>query len=276
MEVKRSSEKAVGRQNTINRDIKISLFRPFPPTPAPYVMSKLYIIGDSFTRPCDYSKGFVPFYDDWCRLLQSYNPHLELLVDGRPSRDVQTIIDIWIKLLPQINDGDYLIICLPTFVRTRLPLMERYWETSNLNSNIINRFIGTSGYELYMSDLLDDIDGSIKSIRQLDYQSQINATKSSVVNQLEIIESLIKVSKSKTIVFSWDVVDYHFDWMLDKTTIEKGIGVPYETLHDVWIRTNGEKGMHGDGHWSGDYNKLFSVWMNTTMNKVELVDKKLI
>lgn len=239
-------------------------------------MNKLYIIGDSFTRPCDYSKGFIPFHHDWCRLLQSYNPHLELLVDGRPSRDVQTIIDIWIKTLPQLNDGDYLIICLPTFVRTRLPLTEKFWETSNLNDNIINRFIGTSGYELYMWDLLDDIDGSIESIRQLDYQSQINASKSSVVNQLEVIESLIKVSKSKTIVFSWDVVDYHFDWMLDKNVIEKGIGLPYETLHEVWVRTNGETGMHGDGHWSGEYNKLFSDWMNTIINRIDSVDRKLI
>ena len=229
-------------------------------------MSKLYIIGDSFVRPCDYSKGFVPFYDDWCKLLQSYNPHLKLLVDGAPSRDVQTIIDIWIKILPHLNNGDYLIICLPPFLRTRLPIMESHWETSKLNDTIVNRFVGTSGYTSYEENLLDDIDCSIESIRKLDYQSQINSSKSSVLNQLEIMESLIKVSNSKTIVFSWDVVDYKFDWMIDKNTIENGIGLPFESLNDVWSNTNGEMGMFGDGHWSGHYNRLFAVWLNGIIN----------
>lgn len=230
-------------------------------------MSKLYIIGDSFVRPCDYSKGFVPFYDDWCKLLQSYNPHLELSVDGRPSRDVQTIIDIWIKLLPYLKNTDYLIICVPAFLRTRLPIKESFWEPSDFNLDIVNRFVGTSGYTSYMDNILDNIDGSIESIRKLDYQSQINASKSSVMNQLEVMESLINVSISKTYVFSWDVVDYKFDWMLDKNVIEAGIGLPYETLNDVWHNTNGEKGMFGDGHWSGEYNRLFSNWMNSIINK---------
>jgi len=239
-------------------------------------MSKLYVIGDSFVVPCEYSKGFVPLYDDWCRLLQSYNPHLELLVDGRPSRDVQTIIDIWTKLLQYLKEGDYLIVCIPAFVRTRLPVIKPNWEISKLNRGIINRLIGTSGYSPNMKNILDDIDGSVESIKQLDYQSQINSAKSSVLNQLEIIESLIAVSNSKTIVFSWDVVDYKFDWMIDKNTIEAGIGVPYERLQDVWARTNGEMGMRGDLHWSGDYNRLFSVWMNNIIHKIEFVDKKLI
>lgn len=230
-------------------------------------MSKLYIIGDSFVRPCDYSKGFVPFYDDWCKLLQSYNPHLELLVDGSPSRDVQSVIDIWIKLLPYLKNTDYLIICVPPFLRTRLPINKSFWELSNFNSAIINRFVGTSSYTSYRDNLLDNIDSSLDSIQKLDYQSQINASKSSVLNQLEIMESLINVSNSKTYVFSWDVVDYRFDWMLDKDMIEKGIGFPYETLNDVWRNTNGEKGMFGDGHWSGEYNRLFSVWMNDIINK---------
>jgi hypothetical protein len=229
-------------------------------------MSKLYIIGDSFVRPCDYSKGYVEFYDDWCKLLQSYNPHLELLVDGAPSRDVQTIIDIWIKILPHLNNDDYLIICLPPFLRTRLPIKESHWEISNLNNTIVNRFVGTSGYTSYGDNLLDDIDCSIESIRKLDYQSQINSSKSSTLNQLEIIESLIKVSNSKTFVFSWDVVDYKFHWMLDKNIIEEGIGLPFESLNDVWSNTNGEKGMFGDGHWSGHYNRLFAVWLNSVIN----------
>jgi hypothetical protein len=189
-----------------------------------------------------------------------------LLVDGAPSRDVQTIIDIWIKILPHLNNGDYLIICLPPFLRTRLPIMESHWETSKLNDTIVNRFVGTSGYTSYEENLLDDIDCSIESIRKLDYQSQINSSKSSVLNQLEIMESLIKVSNSKTIVFSWDVVDYKFDWMIDKNTIENGIGLPFESLNDVWSNTNGEMGMFGDGHWSGHYNRLFAVWLNGIIN----------
>jgi hypothetical protein len=231
--------------------------------------SKIYVIGDSFVIGCKYALGYNDEYDDWCKLLQSFNSDFELCVDGQPSRDSQTIIDNWIKLIPYINNTDYLIICIPTFSRTRLPLSQTEWNPSNINKNIINRFTGTSGYD--GKTLLDEIDNSEKQINKLNYQKLINSTQSSILNQLEVIDSLIQLSKSKTIIFSWDNIDYNFEWMWDRKKIESSIGVPFHTLDDDWKESSGNVGKFGDLHWSGKYNRLFAIWINKLINKKEII-----
>ena len=231
--------------------------------------NKIYVIGDSFVDGCKYALGFDEEYDDWCKLLQSFNSDFELCVDGHPSRDIQTIIDNWIKLIPYINSTDYLIICVPAFGRTRLPMTKKKWNTSKLNSNIINRFIGTSSYDGKL--LLDEIDNSEKEIKKLNYQKLINSTQSSILNQLEVMDSLIQLSKCKTIVFSWDNVDYDFEWMWDRKKIESSIRTPFHTLDDDWNETNGKCGKFGDLHWSGKYNRLFAIWINKLLKKKEII-----
>lgn len=240
-------------------------------------MNKLYVIGDSFVMPCHYANGFNPLYDDWVKLLQTFNPSLEFLTDGDPSRDFQTILDIWIKFLPEIDNTDTLIICVPYLGRVRLPLHKDNWQISKLNKKIITRHSGIHNFNISgkLNYKLDDIDDSPKSISKLEYQQLINISNSSVLNQLEVADSLVKITKSaKTILFSWDTIPHDYTWLFDKEKIEKGIGIPFHTLTDDFKETKGKRGFENDLHWSGEYNRFFAIWINSILNPRPL--KKLL
>ena len=87
-------------------------------------MSKLIVIGDSFVVPITYSKNYNIKTDYWVKVLTQFDmfKEKELYVDGRGGRDIQTIIDNWIKVLPILNEDDFLIIAIPFFKRTRIPV----------------------------------------------------------------------------------------------------------------------------------------------------------
>ena len=62
-------------------------------------MKRIYTIGDSFcashwVKPPDGENEYF-----WISELQKKLPDYEIVNNGHPSRDVQTIIDIWIKTL---------------------------------------------------------------------------------------------------------------------------------------------------------------------------------
>jgi hypothetical protein len=91
--------------------------------------NRLFIIGDSFAAP----SNDASFYG---KILQEDFPRMKVAWAGQSSRDLQSIIDDWIKLLPHLTENDYLIVAIPVFYRTRLPLAEKNWN--NMYLNIIN------------------------------------------------------------------------------------------------------------------------------------------
>ena len=218
----------------------------------------LYIIGDSFTLPCQYVPNYIENECYWVEVLR-HKTNLKINIDGFPSRDSQTIIDHWIKLISFLKQEDHLIICFPIFSRTRLPLHESRWDTKYLKEyNIIQKFIGTHSYNKNSKiDIWDNNYSYNEILEKSKFQEIINQTKSSQLNYIEIIESLNKLTPCKTFIFSWDEMEYKSNIILDKNDLTNKIGY-WETLDDVWIKSEGQLGKDGDKHWSFDYNKTFA------------------
>ena len=147
-------------------------------------MSKLVIIGDSFVLPVYYSKNYNIDSDYWVNVLTQFDmfKDKELYVDGRAGRDVQTIIDNWIKVLPILNEDDFLIIAIPFFKRTRIPVQRYDVQLSKIG--IINRFIGTSSW-MTNEQIPEFIDCELtvdNLIKKMETQELINASEQSQEN----------------------------------------------------------------------------------------------
>ena len=71
-------------------------------------MKNVFIIGDSFcTKRSDKIQDLIFWVDELKLNLLEFN----IMCDGEPSRDSQTIIDNWVKIIPLIDNDDFLIIC---------------------------------------------------------------------------------------------------------------------------------------------------------------------
>ena len=73
---------------------------------------KLWIVGDSFT-------GVEK--DCWISHILKYFDGNSHHVSSSGSRDMQTILDIFLRNLHRINKDDLVILCIPTAQRVRLP-----------------------------------------------------------------------------------------------------------------------------------------------------------
>jgi uncharacterized protein YfkK (UPF0435 family) len=76
---------------------------------------KLWVIGDSFAN-LRHGK------ESWQLLLKDKFVGDSAIVSGRGGRDIQTIIDIFLKSLHLINDNDFVVLVLPTSARVRYPM----------------------------------------------------------------------------------------------------------------------------------------------------------
>lgn len=222
------------------------------------MIDRLFVIGDSFTVPCYYVDGYT---DDlvWVDILRrGLDIDKEMsLIDGMANRDVQTIIDNWIKLIPNLKSDDLLIICLPFFQRTRLPLAEHQWITyvNSKDVKVVNRFIGPQMSEYWELEFWGKEYNTKEWMDRMKIQEIINSSKSSITNSIEVIESLVKLTPSKLFVFTWDKMEIKSDVIFDKTYFETNIG-KWHTLNDDWNESNGKFGYKQDFHWSLSYNKL--------------------
>jgi hypothetical protein len=81
---------------------------------------------------------------------------------------------------------------------------------------------------------------------------------------LEIWKSLCIFTKSKYFLFSWDILEYKSNIIMDKVDMENTIG-KWDTMNDLWNRTNGKSGHRLDFHWSPEYARMFA---NYLFNKI--------
>jgi hypothetical protein len=215
---------------------------------------RLVIIGDSFARPSYREEDF------YGHILQKMIPDIEVRVDGEPSRDIQTIIDHWIKILPELTENDYLIVVIPYFGRTRLPIHKDHWGSYKVGeTEIIKRFVGTPSYnsqnvdiEFYGKEFTREY-----FMELLKGQEIILSGNASECNFLEIISSLKKITRPKSYVFTWDYVNNPGRTFDNKPELAKKMG-GWETLHNDFINTNGAIGKEHDSHWSPLTHTLFS------------------
>ena len=240
-------------------------------------MPRLFVIGDSFAHPQDYAKNYNSDLHFWPFIIKN-EFGIEILLNGQSSRDIQTVIDMWILSLEHLREDDYLVVIVPYFVRTRLPLDECDWFNACYDLRYDDRrvpictYIGT---ESYTNNLKLEFWGKGYNMKyfknSLSVQSFINSTKAAQFNYINIIESLIKLSPKKTYVFSWEKMDYKSSLIDDKEDLTNNLGM-WQTLGDDWNNSNGEYGMLGDGHWGFEMNKKFAKYILGRFN----IKKKLI
>ena len=224
--------------------------------------SRLFIIGDSFA--CASQDG--SFYGNF---LQDNFPEIDIIPIGRPSRDVQSIIDDWIKLLPILKKNDYLIVAIPTFDRTRFALAENSWtDMDNYNRiSFKNRFIGTGGLVADACEL--DFFGKNYDKNYFDSlmvtQKIINSSKASEFNYFEIINSLKKMTQSKNYIFSWAEFENNEVPFDDYHRLKKKMGI-WKTLNDAFLESNGPKKWEYDTHWHKVTHMAFAEMIKKEFN----------
>jgi hypothetical protein len=239
-------------------------------------MNCLHVIGDSFAGPCEYINGINIDTDYWVSILSQSMNNIKTNVNYAPSRDFQTVLDEWVKLLPYINKTDYLVIIFPAMVRSRLPLDSINWleytyiNDDGIDYNRTTRFIGTKSFnpnahtlEFWGKDYTYE-----HYLNKLEYQEVINASEASKYSYLDIIDSLIKMTKCKLYMCTWDKFEYS---ELYKFEIEDRIKLEYnlkywETFNDVYIKTNGQSGKKEDDHWSFQMNRSIGNYIYNKFN----------
>jgi len=216
-------------------------------------MSNLVIIGDSFSFGNLNSNNKQCNSITWMELVSQNFKNHKLLLHAWPGRDVQTIIDAWIKLIPKLKEDDILVIGFPIIQRWRTPMDMDKWQTDdNGNIQLINRF--TTDYTKFT-----DSDGN-------DYEVPIQVMHNHAAfrhNFIEIVKSLIELTPCHKYIWSW------YDWMgpdvgHPKSDITKQIG--WETHHDEYIKTNGVCGVKHDYHFSTDMHIKFSELVIESIN----------
>ena len=238
-------------------------------------MSKLWIIGDSFTS-C--GTGF------WVEILAERFKSDRFYISSRPSRDFQTILDIFLRNLKHISKDDFVILVVPFLGRTRLPLktpMLDVWCSSPDNtSEPLDYFIGASSYrrDEFSPKLEEPL--TYKPETEIDKQSElwsiVNSSLSAKENYTQILQSLKQSLPFQMYIFSW-LDDIQSPIVETKSQITQGIGY-WHTLYDEWEETNGVSGSEGDAHFSlkmhlgfADYlTNKFSEWFITQPNQEQL------
>lgn len=225
--------------------------------------NNLFVIGDSFCRDSFYVKPTLNQNKCFWAYELSNKLNTNLICDGEPSRDVQTIIDNWIKIISSIGTEDYLVICIPFFKRTRLPLSEKDYQLFERGDiKYVNRFVGTPSYNNTNTEI--ETFGKQYSWKKfeedLKVQEIINGSMANQLNLIEVIESLYHLTNGKKYVFSWDNMDYKSYIIEDKDILTTNIG-EWETHRDVFYQSNGKHGLENDIHWSYRMNGLFSEYL---------------
>jgi hypothetical protein len=228
---------------------------------------RLVIIGDSFAQPSN-DGSFYGF------ILGERFPEIDVIFDGNPSRDAQTIIDHWIKIIPELTSNDYLIVVFPTLGRTRLPIVEKH-QTDILvgETKLVNRFKGTDSYSGEEIELFGDSFDRKYFYDLLIPQMAINSSKSSEYNFLEVTEALTKLTRCKKYVFCWRELDLMgIPAMDDRKALIRKMG-RWITLHSEFVSTEGKKGFKDDLHWAEETHLAFS---NFIAKRFELIKADLI
>jgi hypothetical protein len=231
---------------------------------------KIWIIGDSFTGVQN---------ESWIIKTCKHFKGDKYYTSSRGSRDIQTIIDIFLRKLHLINDNDFVILMLPTPERIRLPLANPMIDIEYSNEYFskddrekhLDYFIGSHQYEKDGSgkELEYPLTGLDENyIESSEYElngnlmKMISASKANINNFTEIIKSLKTYLPFPIVLFSW-TDDYPSDIVMGRTQITTELGF-WESLHDVYV-ANGRIGTgNADFHWSPKTNEAFANYIIKT------------
>ena len=98
-------------------------------------MNKIIIIGDSFCGKMDWvrpqpneTKSF------WPDVLKDKFVDYQVIVDSYPSRDIQTIIENWIRVIKHLKENDFLIM-----LDSKIKIEKRKKNTKKFIANFLTR-----------------------------------------------------------------------------------------------------------------------------------------
>lgn len=241
---------------------------------------KLWIIGDSFTMIDTERYG----KNSWPSILSNAFKGKEWYVSSMSSRDIETVFDIFLENLYKINSDDFVILMLPTLTRFRLPLANPYVNvtSSNINHEFYNKnsMIGGTQYSAQMKSIpnvmTDEykkrwmLEPPLNEINPMIFQpiesginpnfaniiQMINSSKAFADNWNLKLKSIQSYVPFKLLYYSWtNELDSKIINTKDIITNDLNI---WETLTDVWNKTNGQSGDRGDAHWSEYMNIKFA------------------
>jgi len=241
---------------------------------------KLWIIGDSFTS-LRYDK------ESWQLYLYENFVGKNMYISSKGSRDTQTIFDIFLQNIHKINPNDVVILFLPSLIRFRLPLKYPYcdveYSSDELNSETyqipmsgmlgneqLTSNIATTAQEierqskLTLESPLDELDFEVfesnysksKILNFANITQMINCSKVFTDNWNMILKSIQLYVPFKLIYYSW-ANELDSSIVNTKDVIINELGF-WETLSDVWLKTDGQSGIQGDPHWTDTMDKAFA------------------
>lgn len=237
-------------------------------------INRIFIIGDSF---CDFHPHHRNDFDNekyphikWNQWLTWEYPNIEIINDAFGSRDLQTIIDNWIKLLPQLKSDDFLILCIPSYFRQRVPLSVSDWQKKDWSGGTItNRFIThhswytTESEKIYLGEEIIEKDNLTHYIS---FFEALMASKSVSNNYVELIDSLHNITPCKKYLFSWDNLNPSSKHIDTKSILKEKMGM-WTTLDMLYTQTDGKYGNKNDFHWDYRTEKRFFEIIKDIINK---------
>jgi len=228
---------------------------------------KIFFIGDSWVTNLLKFNNYVegtkcPIKSFWSN--KGYSSYFL----GDPSRDTQTVLDIWIKCIPHLTSDDLLVVFLPVFNRLRLPMNEKQNVCTLDNSTKINNYFqGVNSYnpKFNFLEIWGNQYDSYYFNDKLEIQELINGSNASILNYIEVIESLYKITSCKKIVHCWDYKKHHSDVIIYREEMTELVG--------MWDTRD-------DSHWSDDMNIEFMNFLfkyfNIETSKITVSKKNLI
>jgi len=239
---------------------------------------KLWIIGDSFT-------GLNANDASWQLCLYRNFIGKRIHVSSKGSRDVQTVIDVFLRNLKDIKSEDLVILFLPTTARYRLPrikpLMDVEWsdrlrtveqKSKHLEYFTHLKFIDNG--ESILEYPLGLVDESMWQVSPPDYKhpnnKNINFTYADILlltsasnamknNLNEMLFSFKNYFPFKLLLFSW-TDEYDENVVIGKTEITNEVGF-WHTLHNEWLESNQTSGKYQDAHFSRKMNIGFAEYI---------------
>jgi hypothetical protein len=229
--------------------------------------NRIFILGDSFcdTHWQDYNNfdwvDTDTHHIKWNQWLKWEYPSIEIINDAAGSRDLQTIIDNWIKFLPKLKSDDFLIICVPFYLRQRVPLRpDDYMIKDWSEGTVINRFVTHHSWYTSDSQKIYVDNNAIIEKKEMDHHikffENLMACHAPQENYTEVIESLYAITPSKKYLFSWDTPNPKPFCLDDKNDLTEKLGM-WTTLANLYDETNGKLGHKGDFHWDYRTEKRF-------------------
>lgn len=236
-------------------------------------INRIFIIGDSFCHFLPTSKSFYQNSKNatikWNQWLTWEYPNIEIVNDSYVSRDLQTIIDNWIKIIPQLNTKDFLILGIPSYFRQRVPLSMKDWQKNSWSKGkITNRFVTHHSWYTTESEKIY-VGNSEITKDELNYYigffETLMASNSVAYNYIELIDSLYNITPCKKYLFSWDDLDPSSKYIDTKSILTKKLGM-WTTESDLYNQSNGEYGIKDDFHWDYRTERRFFEFIK---NKIE-------